>query len=132
MTTYILDKFNEDNNIDKGYEKIYDKLYIRNYIGFDTYIQMKEFIDINFRSKIKGIFPNYASIIIRYISLGPILGLIIFSITRICYKDTPEKDFEGDPCCVWTCKIFLIISYFIFFLGFFAYIIYKFLSNINN
>ena len=41
------------------------KKYIRNYIGFDTYIQMKEFIDINFRSKIKGIFPNYASIIYR-------------------------------------------------------------------
>ena len=132
MTTYILDKFNEDNNIDKCYEKIYDKLYIRNYIGFDTYIQMKEFIDINFRSQIKGIFPNYASIVIGYISLGPILGLIIFSITRICYKDTPEKDFEGDPSCVWTCKIFLIISYFTFFLGFFTYIIYKSLSNINN
>ena len=108
------------------------KKYIRNYIGFDTYIQMKEFININFRSKIKGIFPNYASIIIWYISLGAILGLIIFSITRICYKDTPEKNFEGDPSCVLACKIFLIISYFTFFLGFFTYIIYKSLSNINN
>ena len=93
MTSYILDKFNEDNNIDKEYEKKYDKLYIRNYIGFENYTQMKEFTDFDFRGQIKSIFPNYASLVIGYISLIPIIGLIIFSITRKCYKDTFEKDF---------------------------------------
>lgn len=39
MESYIQEKFNEFNNIDKGYEKIYDKLYIRNYIGFRTYTE---------------------------------------------------------------------------------------------
>ena len=132
MTKYILDKLDESNNIDFAYDKIYDELYIRNYIGFDTYEQMIEFIDLNFRSQIKEIFPNYASIYIGYHCLVFILGLIIFSITRICYKDTPEKDFEGDPCCVLAVKILLIISYSIIVLGFFIYIIYKFLQNINN
>ena len=131
MTSYILDKFKEDNNIDKEYEKIYKKLYSRNYIGFENYVQMKEFTDFDFRGQIKSIFPNYSSIVIGYICLLPILVLIIFSITRMCYKDTPEKDFEGNTCCVWTCKILIIILYLTIFILFFIYILYKY-SKLNN
>ena len=56
MTSYILNKFSEDNNIDKEYENIYDKLYIRNFIGFNNVIEMNKFIHFDFRSQIKEYF----------------------------------------------------------------------------
>ena len=94
MTSYIENKFYEDKFcIDYD-----DDLYKFN--GFAKYKDMKEFIDYNFRDDIRRLFPNYASLIIGYISLPFLFALIIFSITRINYKDSPEKDFEGNSCCV--------------------------------
>ena len=79
MTSYILNKFSEDNNIDKEYENIYDKLYIRNFIGFNNVIEMNKFIHFDFRSQIKGIFPNNIFFIIfGFFSLAVIIALMLF------------------------------------------------------
>ena len=131
LTSYILEKFNEFNNIDKGYEKIYDKLYIRNYIGFRTYKEMNEFINFDFRNQIKDIFPN-DSLIIGHFCFIPLIFLIIFSITRICYKDSPKKNFEGNFPVVCFFRVVIIYAYLIIFLGFFSYIIYKYASTKNK
>lgn len=93
---------------------------------------MNEFINFDFRNQIKHIFPNYYAMFFGYFSLAFLIGLIIFSITRICYEDSPKKDFEGNFCCVCTCKIVIIILYLMPFLGFFIYIIYKYASNKNK
>ena len=57
--------------------------------------------------------------------------MIIFSICRICYKDSPEKDFEGDFCCVCFCKFIIIFIYLAIFLGFFLYILLEY-TNKNH
>ena len=101
MTSYILNKFSEYNNIDKEYGNIYDKLYIRNFIGFNNVIEMNKFIHFDFRSQIKRIFPNNIFFIIfGLFSLAVIIALMFFSFIRIRYIDTPKKNFEGNPCCV--------------------------------
>ena len=60
------------------------------------------------------------------------MALICFSITRINYKDSPHKNFEGDPCCVYCVKTIVMMSFLMFFLGFYVYITYKFSKNKNR
>jgi NADH:ubiquinone oxidoreductase subunit 5 (subunit L)/multisubunit Na+/H+ antiporter MnhA subunit len=126
MAEYIKNKLNSDKFCIDYFE---DDLYKN---GFAKYEDMKEFIDYNFRADIRGLFPNYASLVIGYISLPFLFALIIFSITRITYKDSPHKDFEGNSFYVCCVKAIVIISFLTFFLGFYIYITYKFSQNKNR
>ena len=126
MAIYIKDNFDKDK-----FCIVYDDdLYKFN--GFAKYEDMKEFIDYNFRDDIRRLFPNYASLVIGYISLPFLFALICFSITRIRYKDSPHKDFEGNSSCVCCVKAIVIISFLTFFLGFYTYITCKFSENKNR
>ena len=87
MTEYILEKFNEKINIDIYYKKIGNNLYYRNYIGFENYKQMEEFINTDFREGYyKIIFPPLELIIFGFICSFILIGLISFSICRFNYE----------------------------------------------
>ena len=121
VTNYILEKFNEEINIDIYYQKIDNNLYYRNYIGFENNQQMEEFINADFRYNYKKTFPNTAAIVFGFISTIPFLILIIFAIKRLRYKDRPNSTSNAaDVCCS---KLFVIIIYMIFFLGYYIYFI---------
>jgi hypothetical protein len=121
VTNYILKKFNEEINIDIYYQKIDNNLYYRNYIGFENNQQMEEFIKTDFRYNYKITFPNLAAIIFGFISTIPFLILIIFAISRLCYKDRPNsKANASDVCCS---KLIVIFIYMIFFTGYYIYFI---------
>ena len=132
MTDYIYDRFKEEKNIDKYYKKIDNELYVRNYIGFENNEDMEKFIEYDFRSDLKALFPNYPSLVIGYFCLPFLIGLIIFSMSRCKYVDRPYSNFEGDSCCVWFTRIFIIVIFLLFFLGYYIYIIYKYVSTKNN
>ena len=126
MTDYIYDKFSEENmciNFDTNEYQ---------YMGFAKSEDFNKFIEYDFRSDIKKIFPNFGSYVIGYVCLPVLIGLIIFSITRICYQDTPQKDFEGDACCVNTVKALVILSFLLIFLGFYMYITIELKENKNE
>ena len=63
MTDYIYDKFNKDKFcID------YDD-YLYKFQGFSNNKDLNEFINYDFRDDIRGLFPNYASLVIEDIYL---------------------------------------------------------------
>ena len=126
ITDYILEKFKEENNIDTYYKNIYDNLYSRNYIGFESIDQINKFISIDFKDKYKILFPNIAAIVFGFISSITLIISIIFSITRIMYKDHPNQD--SDACCVACVKVLIITNYTAIFLGYFLYFIIKYLD----
>ena len=101
-------------------------------MGFSDYRDLTKFINYDFRSDIRNLFPNYAALVIGYLCLPFLIALIIFSVTRICYVDTPQKDFEGDFCCVCCVKTLVILAFLLFFLGYYIYIIYKIATNKNE
>ena len=121
MTNYILEKFNEKINIDIYYQEIDIDLYYRNYIGFGNNQQMEEFINTDFIYNYKIIFPDEVFIILGFLSTLPFLILIIFSITRLCYKDRPNS--KSNPFVVCCSKCWVIFGYMNAFIGFYLYLI---------
>ena len=126
MTDYILEKFKEENNIDKYYKNIYDNLYSRNYIGFENIDQINKFISIDFKEKYKTFFPNVAAIVFGIISSITFILSIVFSIIRMLYEDHPNQ--ESDMFFTNFAKCLIIFNYSAIFLGFFLYIIIKYLD----
>ena len=122
VTDYILEKFEETINIDLNYKKIYNNLYYRNYIGFENYKQMEEFINTDFRYYYKLKFPETFLIVFGFISTLPLFILIGFAICRLNYKDMPfspppdKFDVIFSKCCV-------IFWYMVFFLLFYIFCI---------
>ena len=125
----ILDKLLEEKD-DNSYIKIYDNMYIRNYIGFENMEQIQKFLDIDFRKNYRTIFPNVAAIVFGYMSFIPMLVSIIFSISRLLYKDVPNQ--TSDESCVACVKFLIIINYAIFFIGYFIYFVVKYLDIIKE
>ena len=114
MTEYIKNKFNEDMNIDKSFKNIANNLYVGNYIGFIDFNNMTYF----------NVFHEFDAYVLCYCSVLLLFGLIIYSIKRFCHKDRPNERFNR--CFVLCDKLFIIISYLIIFIGFFAYILYEY------
>ena len=120
-----MDKLIEEKD-DNFYIKIYDNMYRRNYIGFENVEQIKKFLDIDFTKNYRTIFPNVGAIIFGYISFIPMLISIIFSISRLLYKDVPNQ--TSDESCVACVKFLIIINYVIFFISYFIYFVVKYLE----
>ena len=121
ITKYINKKMEEDNNIDNNFKSITYNLYSRNYIGFETYDQMEQFVNFDFTNMYLVIFPNTASIVFGYLGIIPFLIIIIFSISRFFYKDKPNQ--TTDSFCKYCTKVMVIIIYMSFFLGYFFFFI---------
>jgi hypothetical protein len=117
---YIINKFNEEKNIDKYYKKIYDNLYTKNYIGFESYEQMNSFMNIDLHHLYFKKFPNKISYIFAILCL---VFIFIFLIILCC---TPKS---GNNI------IFIVIFGSIYLLirtGFFVYFIYGYLKIYKN
>ncbi len=61
-----------------------------NYIGFENSLLMNNFMEIDFRKYYRVTFPNLTSFFFSWFGLFIYFGLIIFSISRKCYKDKPD------------------------------------------
>ena len=118
---YIYEKFEEKKNIDIYFKKIYDKIYVKNYIGFESYEQMDIFLKADLFHIFLQMIPDYASTIISIFCALVLLGLCIFSICRLNYKDVPND--HGDPSCITCSKCAVGILYFIIFGGYYIYFI---------
>lgn len=130
ITNYILEKLEEEINIDIFYKNIYKDLYIRNYIGFSNNEQMNKFMSIDFKKLYKTLFPNIASIALGYVSIVFHLIAIIFSLTRIFYED--YKNQHTNEFLTNCIRALIIIYYSLFFLGYFIYILVKYIEFKNN
>ena len=51
---------------------------------------------------------------------------MISILIRFCHKDVPNEGF--DPCCILIVKLIIIIPYLAIFIGYFVYILYKYIS----
>ena len=101
-------------------------MYRRNYIGFENKIQINKFMNIDFRNNYLTRFHNIAAIVFGYISLVPLLASIIFSITRLLYKDFPNQ--TTDESCTDCVKCLIIMNYVVFFIGYFIYFVVKYVD----
>ena len=119
---YILEKFEETINIDLNYKKIDNNLYRRNYIGFENYKQMEEFINTDFRYYYKLKFPKTFLIVFGFISTLPLFILICFAICRLNYEDMPYSP-PPNRCDVILSKFCVIFWYMVFFLLFYIFCI---------
>ena len=129
---YVIKKINSTDNIDEYYKKIYNNLYIKNYIGFQNFKQMNDFMNINYYKLYKREFPNlgcFLSLIllmISYVTLSLVV-LIYFIITIVRNRrnnDYYESDFL--PVSI-ICGGMLIFS-----LGYYIYCIYAYFSIYNK
>ena len=94
-TDYINKKIEEENNIDYHYQKIGNEFYYRNYIGFNTYKQMMQFMEFDFKTMYQLIFPNVVAIVFGYIGILPFVILCCFAIKRINHKDNPNPTYDS-------------------------------------
>ena len=123
-TKYIHKKFEEKKNNDIYFKKIHDNLYSKNYIGFESYEQMDIFMNTDLFSLYLKIVPNLTSTIISIFCALVLLGLCIFSLTRLNYEDRPND--HGDPDCITCSKCAVGIIYFLIFIGYYSYFIYAY------
>ena len=130
LTKYIRKKFNEKKNIDIYYKKIYNNIYVKNYIGFESYEHMINFMNEDLLHLYLKIIPNYASTIISIICALVLLVLMFFSICRLCYKDIPND--HGDESCITCSKLVVGGLYFIIFSGYYIYFNYAYCKIYKN
>ena len=123
---YILSKIGKEARDDTNYIKIDDKLFIRNYIGFETYEGLKTFVEYDFSKEYKTDFPNNTVMYIGFFAIIPFLGLVIFRICRLCYKDNPDD--KTNYFCVALSKFMVFITYISFFIGYFIYSFIRFIQ----
>ena len=121
VTNYIFDKFLEKNNLDTTYRNISDKVRAKYYLGFQDIDSLNKFTDKDFYNFYFVRYPNVASFVFTIILFVLFLGYVIFSLTRIC----DDKE-EFDDSFVSCGKVFLILPYAAFFLGFFIYFLVKY------
>ena len=121
ITDYINKKMEEGNNIDEYYRKIGNELYYRNYIGFYTYEQMLQFMEFDFRTMYKLMFPNTAAIVFGYIGIVPFLIFLCIAI-NIITEVTPNQNIDCEKCT----KAAIIILYMFFFRILFLFFIHTF------
>ena len=75
-------------------------------------------------------FPHLDSILFFYIGIVFLFILIICSLIRYCHKDKPNEG--SNKCATLVMKLYIIIPYLIFFIGFFFYIIYHYCLIYNK
>ena len=126
MTNYIYEKFNESKNIDKTYRNISDNVAANFYLGFKDYETLNRFINTDLYNLYTISFPNSAAHIFCFVLIIVFIPLIIFSITRFCHKDVPNEGFNREA--VLCGKLYIIIPYLIFYIGFYAYIVYEYVK----
>lgn len=126
VTGYIKKKFKESINIDKTYRNISDNVYARYYLGFKDYETMNQFTNADLYNLYFISFPNTTSNIFCFALIIVLIALIIFSITRFCHKDVPNEGYNREA--VLCGKLYIIIPYLIFFIGFYVYIVYEYIK----
>ena len=126
VTDYIYEKFNESKNIDKTYRNISDNVAAYFYLGFKDYETLNRFINTDLYNLYTISFPNSAAHIFCFVLIIAFIPLIIFSITRFCHKDVPNEGFNREA--VLCGKLYIIIPYLIFYIGFYAYIVYEYVK----
>ena len=130
MTEYILKKFNEKINIDIYYKKIDNNLYYRNYIGFENYKQMEEFINTDFSRGYYNInIPHIELIILGFIFSFILICLISFSICRFNYEGHSSANSEA--VCNSKCAVIFVYLFIFALLFTFILIYYCDLCNVK-
>ena len=122
-TKYIWERLDDEINLDKSYKNISNDTYVGNYLGFKDYSNLEKYMSLDLYNLYFIVFPNTAAYVFCYFLIVIFIGLIIFSLTRFLHKDVPNEGF--DPCAVLMGKLFIIIPYLIFFIGYFIYIVYE-------
>ena len=130
MKKYFENNMENENNIDKSFKKIYDNLWAGTYIGFKDKSQMNKFNKVDLHETYFTIFPNKSVYILCYINIVCFAGLSVLSAFRFFHKDVENEEFkEAEANCS---KLMVLIPYLAFFLGFFGYIIYAYVSIYIN
>ena len=128
-TKYIWERFEDEINLDKSFKNISNETYVGHYLGFKDYSNLEKYSNLDLYNLYFIVFPNKAAYIFCYFLIVIFIGLIIFSLTRFLHKDVPNEGF--DPCAVLMGKLYIIIPYLIFYIGYFIYIVYEY-DNIYN
>ena len=116
--------------IDKSFKKINNNLWAKTFMGFKDSSHMNVFSQMDLQKSYITTFPNEASIIFCQINIIAFIYLLGMSAIRFCHKDQPNEDFkERETLCS---KLFVIIPYLIFFIGYFVYIIYEYCDKYRN
>ena len=117
---YVIKKINSTDNIDEYYKKIYNNLYIKNYIGFQNFKQMNDFMNINYYKLYKMEFPNLGC----FISL---IFVFIFFFIAFCIFFAYLLKRVSHLTLIITGGCMLIFS-----LGSYIYCIYAYFSIYNK
>ena len=130
VTNYILQQMENEAKIDKSFKKINNNLWAKTFMGFKDSSHMNVFSQMDLQKSYITTFPNIASIIFCQINIIAFIYLLGMSAIRFCHKDQPNEDFkERETLCS---KLFVIIPYLIFFIGYFVYIIYEYCDKYRN
>ena len=130
MTNYILQQMENEAKIDKSFKKINNNLWAKTYMGYKDSSHLNLFSQMDFKKSYVAAFPNDVSTAFSSINVIAFIYLIGMSAIRFCHKDQPNEDFkEREALCS---KLFVIIPYLIFFIGYFVYIIYEYCDQYRN
>ena len=130
LTKYIDKKFKEKKNEDIYFRKVYNNLYVKNFLGFESYEQMNILMKSKLFSLYLKMIPNFPSTIISIFCALVLLGLCIFSIIRLNYKDIPND--HGDETCITCSKCAVGGLYLVIFIGYYIYFIYAYCKIYKN
>ena len=130
VTNYILQQMENEAKIDKSFKKINNNLWAKTFMGFKDSSHLNLFSQMDFKKSYVAAFPNDVSTAFSSINVIAFIYLIGMSAIRFCHKDQPNEDFkEREALCS---KLFVIIPYLIFFIGYFVYIIYEYCDQYRN
>lgn len=116
------DIFSTGDNIDKSLIKISDYLYVGNYIGFKDSWSMETFMESDLEYLYNNQFPNSIGLGFLFVGIFFFGLLIMFASWKLCciklFNDCCQ---QVPPVCA---KLWFMIPYLSFTLGFFIYSIY--------
>ena len=126
---YIKARFYDEINIDKTYKLISNNLYVGNYLGFKDYSTLEKFNSLDLYNLYFTDFPDKIAEIFGFILIFLYILLIAQSVQRFLHKDVPNEPYNRKATL--KAKLYIIIVYSIFWIGYFIYTVYKY-DNIFN
>ena len=121
---YIDKRLNDDINIDKSYRNISNEISVGYYLGFKDYSNLEKFNNLDLYNLYFTDFPDKIAEIFGFILIFLYILLIAQSVQRFLHKDVPNEPYNRKATL--KAKLYIIIVYSIFWIGYFIYTVYEY------